>query len=585
MYNAVNPSAADLLRLTPGIVYLATIDKDKVSIDLTLETDVAGSHLAISGDGSRLAVRSGTGSTVRVYEVVNGKLSLSDHRVGRAKGGQVALSKDGNMMALSSETLSNFHGHVEISRYDAVAREWILAGSIDGTGGGFGWSTAFSYDGNRLAVSSPFQGGGVVRVYQRLAGGEWTQLGQDVFSDGPTDRFGQSIDLDGDGSSLVVGAPGAPAGGSSRGFVQVFDLNHRAQWIPRGDKMVGTGDLDFLGGSVQITENGYRVAASGSPIPRGFFVYDWEGVHWGLYGSDTFGGLGLAMTRDGSRVVGGSLDYGKSETIGEVELFDVDVDATKTAWPTQPPGPSPVPSSMPSREPRPSPEPSSMPSSSPTAFRESVVVLSGCRCSYLGDCIDDEIKSIDKNLTVCLQLENRGLTIDNVEYLNFNQGENSIRRIQNGTQFDTFTLSTLTGNHASVMTRLSAIDCLIASLRDNKFTVSGSVIVSNRDGATQEVLFAFDIKLQRFSFYSRFIVSFVIVFVALTCWISYLQKWARVKRDQGDLGLQKEGGRNGIEIQRTLDVCWGTDDSSEVSVDISQIESEDCLVDYEENEC
>jgi hypothetical protein len=127
VYNAVNPRPVDLLRLTPGIVYLATIYRDKVSIDLTLENDVAGSYLAMSGDGSRLAVRSGTGSTARVYNVVDDKLSISDHRVRKAKGGQVALSKDGNMMALSSETLSNFDGHAEISRFDAVAGKWILA--------------------------------------------------------------------------------------------------------------------------------------------------------------------------------------------------------------------------------------------------------------------------------------------------------------------------------------------------------------------------------------------------------------------------------------------------------------------------
>jgi hypothetical protein len=247
-----------------------------------------------------------------------------------------------------------------------------------------------------------------------------------------------------------------------------------------------------------------------------YLIYDWEEDYWGFYGSDTFGGLGHAMTRDGSRVVGGSLDYGKSETIGEVKLSDVDVDARKTAWPTQPPGPSPVPSSMPSREPRPSPEPSSMPSSSPTAFDQSVVGLSGCRCSNFGDCIDDEIKSIDKNLTVCLLLENRGLAIAKVQDLSFNQGKNSIRRIQNGTKFDRFTFAALTGNRAWVMTRLSVVDSLIFSLRDNKFTVKGSVMVSNRDGATQEVPFAFDVKLERFSISIRFIVSFVIVFVALT---------------------------------------------------------------------
>jgi FG-GAP repeat len=578
LHDAFNPQPSNLLSPTIGTVYLATIDQEagEVSIDLTLE-NVAASFLALSGDGSRVAVRASTGTDVRVYDILDGELKFSTNQSGKAKGGHISLSNDGNVLAVSSETFDKSKGHVATSRYDS--NQWIPVGHLYGSyiGGGFGWSTAFSANGNRLAVSAPFEFGGVVRVYERLGEDEWSQLGQDIISEGTDDRFGQSIDLDEDGSALVVGAPGASAGGSSRGYVQVFDLNNRSQWVPRGDKMVGNGELDCLGNSVQITDNGYRVATSGSAVPRGLFIYDWEADFWGLYGSDAIGGLGLAMTRDGTCVVGGSLEYGKSQTFGQVKLFDVDVEQGKTSWPTQAPVPSPSPSFMPSRG-RPSALPSSMPSASPSLFSQNDVVVSGCRCNALDECIDDEIQANDNNLTICLLLDTSGLAIVKMEDLSLNQGKMSIRLIENGKMKNSITFADLKDNRSFVSTRLPVLKTLIASICDNKFTVSGSVAVSYGEYVTLGVPFQFDMKLKAFSLSVRFFACFAAILLMVILYICCLKKRRRISPHRNwDCDVEASIEKPRSKIQNTLDESSGTGESPSTGDDLSQTDSEESL--------
>lgn len=561
LYRAVKPRPSNLLRPTNGTVYLAKIHDEvgEVSIDFTIK-NVSGLYLAMSGDGSRLVVRSATGHEVRVYDIVGGDLILSTTQIGQAKGGQVALSRDGNWMALSSETFHNSMGQVEIFHYDTLQMTWSLVGTLNGDlmSGGFGWSTAFSSDGNRLAISAPFQHGGMVRVYQRCDD-EWIQLGQDIVNkdtSDTSDRFGQSIDLDKYGSALVVGAPGASEGGSSRGFVQAFDLNNRNRWVPRGDKMIGNWDLDCLGGSVHITDNGYRVAVSGSPIPRTVHIFDWEANIWTLYGSNTIGGLGLAMTPNGSRLLGSSLDYARSQTVGQVQVYAVNVDASKTVWPTQIPIPSPSPSWMPSREPRPSPQPSMMPSATPTLFTQSEVVLSACRCNVFGDCIDDKIKVHDNNLTICITLENYDLNIIRFEDLKLIQGKKTVQRIENGRMIGTFTFASLTGNVARVSTRVSVVDSIVAPMRDNKLAISGSVLVSNRDNAIQTSNFRFSVTLEPFALGDRIIVTLITILLALTFYL--LQQKLANRSARNDDAAEGDEMEKGLNLQKVIDECWGT---------------------------
>ena len=578
LYRAVKPRPSDILRSTNGTVYLAKIDEEvgEVTIDLTIK-NVSGLYLAMNGDGSRLTVRSATGLEVRVYDIVNGELILSTSQMGHAKGGQVALSRDGNWMALSSETFRNSMGQVEIFHYDTLNMIWSPAAIINGdlTGGGFGWCTAFSSDGNRIAISAPFQRGGMVRIYQRRDDNEWIQLGQDIVNKDTSDRFGQSIDLNKHGSALVVGAPGASAGGSSRGFVQVFDLNNRNQWVPRGDTMVGNSDLDCLGRSVHITDNGYRVAVSGSPIPRTVQIFDWETNIWELYGSNTIGGLGLAMDTNGYRLFGSSLDFARSQTAGQVQVYAVNVDASKTTWPTQIPIPSPSPSWMPSREPRPSPQPSSLPSAIPTLFNESEVVLSACQCNNLGNCIHDKIKAHDNNLTFCITLESRELNILRIEDLELLQGKKTIRRVENGKLNGAFTSTSFSGNVATVSTRVSVVDSIVASIRDNNLAIFGSVLVSNRDSVTQTATFRFSVTLEPFGLGNRIIVVLTIIFTALTFYLLQ-QKLANRSARRDDITKVGEMDRI-LKLQKVLDECWGTSsepiDHSQHHVSAAQVSS------------
>ena len=77
-------------------------------------------------------------------------------------GGKISVSSDGNRMAVSSRFSGNNgerSGQVSIYSWDDSSSNWQLLGSpIVGESAGHqaGYSTAISADGNRIAISSPF---------------------------------------------------------------------------------------------------------------------------------------------------------------------------------------------------------------------------------------------------------------------------------------------------------------------------------------------------------------------------------------------------------------------------------------------
>jgi hypothetical protein len=125
-----------------------------------------GERFSLSADGSRIAVRreSSNPDSVEIYDIGSGNEATAT-QVGEtvscgANGDTVTLSADGTRLAVSCENyrdpvLGANTGRVEI--FDWTGTTWSSTGTIDGSGGGdfFGWSTAFSNDGNCIAISAP----------------------------------------------------------------------------------------------------------------------------------------------------------------------------------------------------------------------------------------------------------------------------------------------------------------------------------------------------------------------------------------------------------------------------------------------
>jgi hypothetical protein len=309
-----------------------------------------GESFSLSADGKRIAVRRkrDNPNSVEVYDIVAGVATATPATlVGEtvtcgANGDTVTLSADGNRLAVSCENfrdavLGANTGRVEI--FDWTGSTWSSTGTIDGSGQGdfFGWTTAFSNDGNRIAISAPnhdrdLANRGQVRVFDYDVSNEWTQVGEDILGDSALDQQGFSMDLSGDGRSLVVSCPGA--GNDNRsltGLVKVF-VESGGTWSPIGNAIAGVDARDRFGRSVSITDNGTRLAASSyiHDSARGHLrLFDLIDGSWLQYGSDIDGenpadwfGNGrssVTLTGDGKRVASGSTKY---NDVGRVRVFN-----------------------------------------------------------------------------------------------------------------------------------------------------------------------------------------------------------------------------------------------------------------------
>jgi HJR/Mrr/RecB family endonuclease len=248
-------------------------------------SDVFGSSVALSGDGSTLAVgapreasnavgingnqadnSASQAGAVYVFTRTAGSWSqqayvkASNTQASDAFGMSLALSGDGDTLAVGapsedSALLGVTPGAVsEATAGNAAANSgavyvftrsgggWSQQAYVKASNGGaadqFGTSVALSADGNSLAVGAPFEDGsgsgidspsdefaadaGAVYVYARSAGAWSSQAYVKIPSNaGDPDRFGISVALDGNGNTLAVGANFED--GSATGIGGAFD--------------------------------------------------------------------------------------------------------------------------------------------------------------------------------------------------------------------------------------------------------------------------------------------------------------------------------------------------------------------------
>ena len=220
---------------------------------------------------------------------------------------------------------------------------------------------SLSYDGKILAIGSPFTsttGPGFVKVY-KLESGSWNQLGSTLMGHdggGTTvrERFGYDVQLNNDGTRLIVGADQYWAG--ARGYARVYDWNG-SDWIQLGSVTVpgganasfaaGNTGADSLGQAVDISSDGNRVIV-GAPQPwnpssssskKGYvriYEYTPSGVaSWTQLGTTITGdtmndqfGSSVKISEDGTRIAVGAYKYDSSK--GQVKIYDYD--SGTSAW-------------------------------------------------------------------------------------------------------------------------------------------------------------------------------------------------------------------------------------------------------------
>lgn len=299
---------------------LPILAQTQIGIDIDGETvgEESGAAISLSGDGTRLAVgapaNSETGANkgqARVYEMIGGNWTqigtdINGASAGDRFGTKVSLSNDGSRLAVSA-TFNDGNGDASgsVAVYRFVGGDWVQLGTnIYGEASNdlSGWSMTLSDDGTRVAIGAIQNGGsfynaGHVRVYL-WNGSNWVKLGPDIDGEANGDYSGESVSFSGNGNRIAIGAIHNGGNGYNSGHVRVYQKSGN-NWLQMGADIEGEGSYDRSGNAVSLSEDGSRLAigAYANTNPNNgtsghVRIYEWSNGSWTQLGMDIDGSNG-----------------------------------------------------------------------------------------------------------------------------------------------------------------------------------------------------------------------------------------------------------------------------------------------------
>lgn len=312
-----------------------------------------GKHVDISSDGSIIAISarkldngsSQSEGVVYVYEnIANDWVMLGQPILGKnmadLAGTRVSLSADGLRIAITSPgSDENGDASGQVRVFEFISNSWVQLGQDingDGPNTALGFDVSLSNSGDRLAISSIDNTTGAlmigyVMVYE-LINNTWTQIGQTLTGAAAEDKFGRSIDLSGDGSTLLVGVPGTDINGSNSGSISIYDYSSN-NWVLSGQEIQGVEGGGGEGWLVSISDDGNIIAtgALGVDYHTGKVrIFQRSGNNWTQLGNDIDGdkkydNLGANMiSADGTRIVIGAMfNDSIGSNAGQVKVFEL----------------------------------------------------------------------------------------------------------------------------------------------------------------------------------------------------------------------------------------------------------------------
>ncbi|MEQ1760411.1 MAG: hypothetical protein ABL986_19025 [Vicinamibacterales bacterium] len=253
-------------------------------------------------------------------------------------GSSVAMSGDGAIVAVGARGHDGGGidaGQGRVYRWDGFT--WTQLGpGINGMAAGdaAGFALGLSSDGLTLVIGSPYHydvsppRGGQARAY-RWTGAAWAQLGSDINGGSSASFLGQSVAISGNGTTVVIGAP---FGQSSPPHARVYHFDG-AGWVQVGANIGPQSFGDASGVSVSVDGDGTTVIVGADFYPAGGRAgagrarrYQWNGASWVRVGTDIDGeadydrlGRGTAISADGLTVAIGM--SGASNSSGRVRMF------------------------------------------------------------------------------------------------------------------------------------------------------------------------------------------------------------------------------------------------------------------------
>jgi hypothetical protein len=264
-----------------GSVLSAGVEGDNFGVSVAL--DSSGTILIVGAVG----IGAGRGG-VYTYDWSGsawvkrgGTLTAADGVDNDLYGNSVALSNDGNVLAVGARDRSSGRGGVYI--YDRSGSTWVQRGGVltasDAANNDRFSRVALSGDGTILAVGALWRDGqGGVYIYD-WSGSAWVQRGSvltaaDAAAD---DEYGFSCALSDDGTILAVGAYLWEGAQTSQGGVYIYDWSGSV-WVQRGGVLTAADAAvgDNFGTTVSFSGSASMlvVAAEDRGGKGGVYVYD-----------------------------------------------------------------------------------------------------------------------------------------------------------------------------------------------------------------------------------------------------------------------------------------------------------------------
>jgi hypothetical protein len=315
------------------------------------EGGMQGYSVDISANGNTAIVGvplDGTTGGAFIYTRSNGvwkqdgqKIYGNDYEIGSfvglSQGAAVAISGDGSTVAIGDPNDNDFLGAVYVfKRINGVWKqqgEKLVASGITGVAGQ-GYSVDLSYDGSTLVFGAPYiyvgnspdKGGAFVFS---LVGTEWLQESNNLFSGTTASRpqEGYSVAISGNGSAIVVGAPGRP-GSTGDGDIHFYALSGgiwgKKNSIPGASNMGVSVSLNHDGTRAAIGVPGALYDVGGVEIYTLRGIWEYSITLRAANVKEKFNqGESVSISADGNRVaIGGGANYRIRATgLGQAWVF------------------------------------------------------------------------------------------------------------------------------------------------------------------------------------------------------------------------------------------------------------------------
>jgi len=297
-----------------------------VDIDATGTRCVVSSH--ISGGYNYVFLRTGTSWTLEASFFRSGR-SSTDYEV------KSSISGDGATIITGSYGYNGYTGLATI--YTRVNTTWTQKANLTGSGvvanDAFGYDVSINSNGTYAIVGTqrgPVFGFAFIYVYTT----SWTLQSKIIPSDSKNpDGFGISVDINGAGDRVIIGAPSATAP-TYQGKAYIYTRSGTT-WTQEATLVISDGANDPGGPGRRVSMSrdgssaiiaGYAAPVSGLSNAGKSFLFTRSGTTWTQRGvltasnptANAYYGYGLAISADGLVLIIGAADY--SSNIGRVYI-------------------------------------------------------------------------------------------------------------------------------------------------------------------------------------------------------------------------------------------------------------------------